>query len=837
MQVYKVPQVFQYEHQINLTLEQELEEITEETLFSDEDGTEWTLFDLQIDNLSPFHLTCSNYDGPVWYYTDYLQVLPLNGREISSDIVEQEFLIEDYLFEPDINKIQEISDFDSDNGFIPRLDVFGDFIGDDILDTRQKVTNAVFHGFYEDLADDSEVQVLGQEKYHSFHGSKSIQLKELPNPVQILSYNYDVLIMGNDRYIKGSDPWITSNLNMSNYSPEMKFLIQCFELIRLTHLNINMAELIKFLAFHHFTNLNITNDNYQLTSLAIFEFTIKKANELDYINYSNSSSRLNYMEFPLFYSFSKRSIFDRVDEIQKIISKTEVKDYIEFKNNIHQLVESEENLLTFDLSKNLDTTIAKNLLDVYYNYLERLKPSLFRTHLIGEIVLRFYRVLTEEAITTMFPLLNKEMRFASNSIKVLEDIRQIEMMQSEFIYKNFTWGLSYLFNVVAGYFILIEKKIEGIDHLFKSHLMIRTRRDYIQFLYIYTTVLRSKQKYIYQNKILHDANEFLFPKLQVSHVKAIRPRIEHMLQVYTIIPAKLQLGQEITADIRNLFEHIYYTVYPIRESITPMSQEMLDVGLSLFENYIDVVDYDKLALVLNSRSVEILDILYRVELYSEHPDFLKILHISEYFLKLTEDQDIYSYVYPIKYNYTYIRLTYMLNVCVMYHLNGASELIQELKSKFEIEFSHKIDSHIYSRLKDAFTDADLLIETIMDNSLDSQSIDRSMVYFLKLRNAINNYFADKDRDILIEELLQLIVEARSFENYRPKIEGLKLVYRLMLSQTAINYEVIEIKNELISTLKMFNLDPEEMEIGIISDNELMNFTSNEFLPKLLNPIR
>ena len=836
VQVYTVPQVFQYEQNIKLNLDLELEEITEGTRFSDEDGIEWTLFDLRIDNISPFHLTCSNYDGPVWLYEDDIQVLPLNGRELSSYMIEQQFQIEDYLFEPNIDKIREVSDFDVDKGFIPRIDVFGDFIGDDILDKRQQLTKAVFHGFYEDLTEDSEVQLFDEVSNRSFRNSQNSLLRDLDGPKHILCYNYDILIDDNDRYIKGSDSWISSNLNMSNYTPEMKFIVHCFELLRLTHLDRELAELLKFLTYHYYAKLNITEANYLETALALFNYVMEFVRASNRLEYYDTNLDLNYIEIPLFYSFSKKSIVERLQYMSKIIDTEEIEEFIEFKLEIKGLIVNEEGFQTYELRSNLDSTVGRKLLDVYYSYLEKLDESSFRVLLVGEVIMRFYLVFPEEVIGTMLPYFNKISDEFQPSLRTLEDVRLIGLEGSEFLYKNFTWGLSYLYNILTSQTLYYGDKLIPMDYLIKTYLITQTRRDYIQFLFTYSEVLQRNYSFKLRNSILTSANQYLFSDEIGLDTISTYSRLEHHLQTYYVIPSKLLMRMDIKEDLVKLINRMYFALLAKKESIKPLSNEILNNGLEIIEEFLENKETEKISLILNSRSVEIFDIFYRIELYSEAPKISKLLQISEYYLKLTENQNLLSYLYPINYNHTPTRIAHILNLCVLYHISGDLERVEDLKMDFEKEFSNKIDPIFFSKIKDSMLSEELLVEIITNNSLGTTRIDRSMIYYLKIRKSISNYFVHKSRKHLLDNLLEILHNTNQFENYRPKIEGLKLVYRIMLGENASEQDRSEIKEKLMTLIRTFDLSEDELIEDYISDNELKVFSSFEYIPKMLAPI-
>lgn len=835
MRVKAVPQIFTSEPNIKLSLDLDIDQITESSLFVDNLNKKWTLLDLEIEDLIPFQLVCNNYEGPVWIHQDTLVRLPLDGEEITYEDMDPEFQIEDYIFEPDVNKISSISNLEYKIDFIPRMDAFGDYLGDDIFKKRQMTQHVVFHGFYEDLKPESEITILDNHASPSFSGTMKTALKHIEHPIHLICYNHDIVISGEQELKRGKEPWITSNQDLDNYPAHMKFIIQCFELLRLTHLDIEYAEFIKFLAFQCSTKLEITNENYSEYSAALLYSILYKNGDSKINDFLKKNVELNFIEYPVFYSFDKKSIFSKADEITSILNQDEVVEFSNFKSDISNLVVNEENIF-YELSSQIDSILAKSLLDVYFSYLEKINKTDFSLIIAGEIILRFYRVFLDEAIGTVFPFIQEKIKQNPVLVSLMDCLRTYTLDGTEYLYKNFLWGFSYLYNIVSAYYMIPKPSLNSVDYLVKAHLSITTRRDYIQLLIAYYDFLELSKKVELIEKTLQLANSYLFGDEWTSEKGKFYSRIEHVLHVNYIIPSKMRMRIDSKDEILKLLNRIHEGMLHKTKSFPQLSEDAIVLGLELLSKYVDTRDYDKMLVILNSRSIELFRIFYRMELYSESPDLLRIIKIGEYILKATKSQAVYSYLYPTKFNFTYLRVVFIINLSVMYRLTGEHDKLEVLITEYENEFSNKIDEVAYTKIKYSLSDEEVLYDLIADQTLDPNIIDPSMIYYMQIKKAINQYFTSKNRIALVTEFLQILEVSNKFENYRPKLEGLKLVYRLMLSITDQYPQLMTIKEELMKLVAIYNLNPAEIINQPITDEVLIQFTSIKNLPNILDPI-
>ena len=757
-------------------------------------------------------------------------IFPPDIPELNAD--SEPFNIEDYLFELDTSKIRDISDYDQESDWIPRLDRFGEFLGDGILEPRRKIVKAVFHGFYEDLKENSEVIPIGKNLITFISDCRPFRISESVGPIHLFSYNKDVLI-DKDRIIASSKPWISSNLTLKDFNINERFILQCFEIARLTHISQETAELIKILSILTTDHFNLTENNFELIAVSLFHFvTTSKEIEIR-CNWKLEDS----LEIPIYFGFNHLDITSKQFKFENIYLGSEYSKYRTFKNKLVELNAGKGLAVHYKFKDDVDISYQNDIISVYSKFLTQAANQFLKELVLGEFITLNRSIFRENALS----IFNKKFKGSINLLKGrkwLDFIRLVVSMECSHIYRNMIWGYFFLYTLLATNSYLLNRRLQGISFSTKAHVFTTNRRDYIQSLYSYSILLRSLKQHKFNYKILNQNYNFLFIDFQRDKFQHLLDFAEYSLIIYYIIPSRIFVNQEITSEIKHVIGYLSYHSKLRNLSVPSISNEYEFLGLELLSEFVDDFGYESLKKVIASRSIELFYLIYRAELLQESPDIEKIISVSELILILCEDRNTFSEIYPIPYDFTNERIIHYLNLFIFYLFLPNYDKYNLLETQFHEEFEDKIDAELFQSLSTAIRSEGDLINYLQSDNILKMMADPSVIHFIELRELIMMYFETNNLEDLILNLLSLIKSTIKFETFRPKLEVIKLTLRLMMrDMNRFENQIISLKDELNSLIHEFTLDLTESEISMISDNELITIIGLNNLSVFLSPIR
>ena len=729
------------------------------------------------------------------------------------DDEQEDFNIEDFLFEPDPSKIRDISDYDQETDWIPRIDRFGEYLGDGILEPRRKIVKAVFHGFYEDLDKNSEIHLLNNNQLSFVSSSPVILVKEILDPLQIICFNADMLIFEEKSTIANAGPWIASNLNLEGYAPKNKFLIQCFELLRLTHLKYEMAEQMKYLALVALDKIIITNDNFSLISANLLYFILNQKN-------TGSNDSLDRIEVPIFYSFTKNELLEFQEHFLKLSQSLIVKNYIKFLTELSNVISNHESVLNRELNTSVDSSTGEVVQLIYDDFLDSLQPSFLQFFISGELIQTLHRVYYDRMAEYYNSVFVKLKYLDNTSLQTMAELRILMLSNSTQLYKNLTWGPSLLFLNLAYCFLKINQKLKSLELQNNSHFFINTRRDYIQLLISYSSTLQAINKPEYNLQILEVGKQVVLSNYSANQEKI--DYIEYLFFTYYVINIKSNLNKDISEELNFLISYLSNLSQDIIH--TPrLTDEIIETGINIFGEFIPKFGYEKIEKLITICPNEVMYILYRRELHHEIPDLQYLIKISQFLLDISEGKSVHSYIYPVEYNYTRDRLVLFINLFSFYFQLGDTLKIEKLRERFTTEFVDKLDFEVFQELNQATLSEKEFINFLLQKSTPQKIyLDTSLVYSLKIRIAITEYLQNGDLSNLIIELKDIILNENNILNFRPKLEGLKLIYRILLRENT-NLDLEEVRSEIEEYYHKYSLNKEELSLNPISDSELNHF--------------
>ena len=753
-------------------------------------------------------------------------IFPLDFLELDDE--PEDFNIKDYLFEPNPNNIKDISDYDTESDWIPRIDRFGDYIGDGILEPRRKIVKAVFHGFYEDLNKNSEFQLLKDSQLTFVSSSPAITFKEISDPVHIMCYNEDVLYYNEDFRLHESDCWGKTNFPSVSYNPHEKFLLHTFELIRLLHPSYKLAEFIKLLSIFSISKLGINGENYFSYSTAIVHFALER--DMGFLN-----EKINLHEYPIYLAVSKSEIIDKSREVNGLFQSEEFRSLISFRKAIFENVKDSDNLTTYELASQLDKELGSRILSIYQDYLESINNSILKQFISIEMIIRLYRVFPDR-----IPLLFHEIISETTVVKVsellLEDLRSIFLMGTAYLYKNFQWGWSLVFNIIASCHFLNGDYLECIQLCSKSNVFIQSKRDFFQILFTYCEVLRELRLFDYIMKILEQTEIMIFERIKDRTSDTQLEFIEYYLLMQFVFPIKLLANRNIEDELNLVLRNLVDS-YKLKANTQKIGDHIDDLGHELFEHYVHSLRFDDVTILLKSFPIDLLYIFYQLELNQELPDLDNLVKISLLHLSLSEELHVYSYSYPITYNYTQERVVHFINLFVFYYITGQIEEIQNLKIKFKEETKNKIEFIEFKEILESISSEKKLDSFILNSNVLTPFIDRSLIYYLRIKELISIYLQNHDKLNFINKLTELIEIAKGLGSFRPYFEGLKLLYGMILSESGYTLIKNKIHDELKDYVLRYGLEWFEIPKEPLSDEELRKYSSKQKISIFLSPIR
>ena len=756
-------------------------------------------------------------------------IFPSDLPELNTD--SESFNIEDYLFEPDPSKIKDISNFDQESDWIPRLDRFGEYLGDGILEPRKKIVKAVFHGFYEDLDENSNIHLLKDKGLSFISSSPEISFKEISDPIHIITYNADVLFWNHELKVDEGSPWITTNLDLIKYKPEEKFLIQCFELVRFSHLTYELAERLKHLAIVSTSQIQIENQNYELLSVSLYYFVLLEAYN------SQKLTKLDLIEIPVCYSFSKKLLDENYNLFKTISSHQEVNNYEYFLIEFSKLFEDPQNLLRVELSSPLNTSNGDIALELYLNYIKNIKIPLLKLIIIGELISRLYRVFPERITDIYETDLRDQLNLNKDFLGCLTSIRQILVLKSLFLYYDYIWAPSALYVNLAFCYINQNRKIEALNCLLYSNLYIYSKVDYIQILFPYADLLKSFNKTEFYFKLSNEAFNYLFGNLDAEERFERISFIEYIFLIYYQMHYKLDMNKPITKELNWLIGYMvmYSKTTP---NLPTIPEEILVEGINIFEEFIGQFGYDAISLLVKVCPSDVFYTMYRIELQKEQPDLLYLIAINEYILTLTAGNTDHSVLFPRRQNYTRDRLIHYINLFVIYYAIHKIDQVERLKKEFTFEFSTKMDTEVYNELIEAISSESSLELFLIESSIPSKiALDQSIIYYLRIKRNIVSYFENGNLQTLLDSLLDTVNIVSKFGNYRSRFEGLKLIYQVAIrKETNINLKE-KLKKQIDLIIQKYNLDPAEADLFPITDDVLRQYLNPSLIPIFLSPIK
>ena len=741
----------------------------------------------------------------------------------------QDLILTDYLFEPDITKLKDISDFDVETDWISRIDRFGAYVGDGILSKRSPITKVVFHGFYEDLTEDVQVYRLADQVFTFHDRNQPISIKKLELPVQVMCYNADVLISEDGREIKNSDVWITPLLDMGRYSVQDKFMLQCFELIRLTRIPQNFAEKMKVMSILCASGLNLTKENFQTAAASLFfYFETHLGNE-------PSTEIIDKIEWPIFYGFSKGEILCFQEEFEKILKFDDYQRYEQFQLRLAEILESKTDHLQIELYNYLDPFYGEKIYTEYVKLIENVENDFLKLYLFGEFVVGLSRVLPSKVLAYYNSVGCNLIENNSAKLKMIEDLRLLLIKESLLLYDDFIWGPALIFNILGFHSAFKNTKNEGLAFLIKVNAYLQNHRDYIQFLFSYLELLNSIGEIKFTQKILNKTSMYLknliFPRYPTLYTYN-----QFLYFSQFVISQKLLLNQDIRSDIAFIINYILNAIKAKSILLASLPPEIENNGLEILKSYDFGFTDEELRVVIRSRSSELFLALYNLQVMDSKPNFSMIIRITSYFLCITKNLLIYSLIFPKPMDYSRERLKFYFNLFIFYKLeNDEIEYSKNVKD-FLDEFTDKIDPNLFSEIKAAIINRDHLENFLINNNqINDIDIDKSLIFYLKIKLMIIDYLESKDLEDLIMDINQLLPHLDKYQYFRTNYKILQILYRLILRDKNRSISANSVIDKINQLQKKHNITEKENFVAI-SDAELQEFLIQSEITQFICPI-
>ena len=737
----------------------------------------------------------------------------------------QDITLTDYLFEPDISKLKDISDFDVETDWIPRIDRFGEYIGDGIVTERSPITKVIFHGFYEDLSEEAPVYMISGKDLSFHRQSPQISFKKLVLPVHVICYNADLLVTDDSRKIENSDVWITPLLDMKGYSVQDKFVLQCFELIRLTRVPQKIAEKIKSLSILSASVLQLTEENFQVAAVSLIYFIRNRfGKNLDVID------TVDNIDWPIFYGFSKEDILANQVEFELVLKCNDYQRYDLFQQKVSQILGEQTNHLQVELSNYLDTFYGKKVLDVYISLIEDITDEFYKLYLFGEFVVGLSRVLPEMVLDFYYSTGLDVIEQNPVKLNLIEDLRLVLITESLLLYDDFIWGPSLIFNLLGSICNFVYSPQKGLDFLHKANHFLKNPRDHILLLYSYLEIVTKVGEYEYGMKIIENTREFLITKINEGKILTYS---QYFLLSYFSIRFKQKI--QFSTDVLYLLQYLLKIAKQHPLTYPPISPENRVKGLEILQNYLPEFENDDLKLLLQIRSGDIFQTLYRTELYSDSPKLDLLLSICEYYLVITKNINIYSNVYRRQFSYSIYRLKTYFNLFAFYFILKDFEQLELYKREFTLEFADMLDSELFQEFLVVLQSESAFFRFIQNPSnIKKYDIDLSLVYFLKIRSILLDYKIHEDLEKLILQMNETIETIPDFIQYRPKYFGLQILYKSLLKSSEAHPNLQSIKKELKKLATEYSVAEEFLDFNILTEENIDDYLSPLRIPYFLN---